>query len=289
MQQRVVHQAVLHRLLHALALRVAQFHRRVHLDHKIRHARQRVLHFFARHPHPRPFGSQLILPKILRRIISRARTQRSKQQLRRRHAFIKSAVVDRLIADNTVISRADLKLHRTQMLYRNFHRSLRPGANRSVPSTLTPKFPAAKSFPSDIAERNGAANYPDRGPRQAYFGAKKRESAEYGTRTSCPACAASQPEAGALPPLVLSRWMLVARESTPVPSWFTMSTRSQGIESASGEGALATALPVTRLPSLASQEGPAKCLPKGLPSLSSSCASVAFSVHANCVTPSLQV
>ena len=39
---------------------------------------------------------------------------------------------------------------------------------------------------------------------------------------------------------------------------------------ASGEGALATAFPLTRLPSFASQEGPAKCFPKGLPSLSSS-------------------
>src|SRR5258708_33642082 len=181
MQQRVVHQAMLHRLLHALSLLVAQFHRSIHLDHKIRHARQRVLHFFARHPNPRPLGSQLILPKILRRIISRARTQRSQQQLRRSHTLIKSAVVDRLIADrliadNTVISRADLKLHRTQMLYRNFHRSLRPGANRSVASTLTPKFPSAKSFAPDISERNGAANYPDRGPREAYFGASTRES-----------------------------------------------------------------------------------------------------------------
>ncbi len=83
--------------------------------------------------------------------------------------------------------------------------------------------------------------------------------------------------------------MVVARESTPLPSWLRMLTRSQGIELASGEGALATALPVTRLPSLASQEGPAKCLPKGLPSLSKSCASGAFSVQANCVASPLQV
>ena len=45
------------------------------------------------------------------------------------------------------------------------------------------------------------------------------------------------------------------------------------MELASGEGELATALPVTRLPSFASHEGPAKCLPNGLPSLSKSQAS----------------
>jgi hypothetical protein len=44
------------------------------------------------------------------------------------------------------------------MLNRNFHRSLRPGANRSVPATLSPKFAAAKSFNSGIAERREAAN-----------------------------------------------------------------------------------------------------------------------------------
>src|SRR5258708_25961158 len=186
MQQRVVHQAMLHRLLHALSLLVAQFHRSIHLDHKIRHARQRVLHFFARHPNPRPLGSQLVLPKILRRIISRARTQRSQQQLRRSHTLIKSAVVDRLIADNTVISRADLKLHRTQMLYRNFHRSLRPGANRDVPATLSPKFVAAKSSPSDIAEPNAPPNYPNRAPREPYSAAKKRNWADSAPRPSCP-------------------------------------------------------------------------------------------------------
>ena len=37
--------------------------------------------------------------------------------------------------------------------------------------------------------------------------------------------------------------MLVTRESTPLPSWLTTVTRSQGMESASGEGTLATALP----------------------------------------------
>src|SRR6266852_1794288 len=59
-------------------------------------------------------------------------------------------------------------------------------------------------------------------------------------------------------------------------------TRQAGHLGASEEGALATALPVTRLPSLASQEGPAKCLPKGLPLSSKSCASGAFSVQENC-------
>jgi hypothetical protein len=44
------------------------------------------------------------------------------------------------------------------MLNRNFHRSLRPGANRGVPATLSPKFAAAKSFNSGIAERGEAAN-----------------------------------------------------------------------------------------------------------------------------------
>src|SRR5229473_5349203 len=83
--------------------------------------------------------------------------------------------------------------------------------------------------------------------------------------------------------------MVVARESTPLPSWLMTLTRSQGIESASGEGALATALPVTRLPSLASQEGPAKCLPKGLPSLSKSWASGDFSVQVNWAASLLQV
>lgn len=81
--------------------------------------------------------------------------------------------------------------------------------------------------------------------------------------------------------------MVVARERTPVPSWLTMLTRSQGMESASGEGTLVTALPVTRLPSFASQEGPAKCLPKGLPSLSKSWASGAFSVQENCAASPL--
>jgi hypothetical protein len=46
------------------------------------------------------------------------------------------------------------------MLNRNFHRSLRPGANRGVPATLSPKFAAAKSFNSGIAERSEAANGP---------------------------------------------------------------------------------------------------------------------------------
>jgi hypothetical protein len=64
---------------------------------------------------------------------------------------------------------------------------------------------------------------------------------------------------------------------------------NQGIESGSGEGALAMALPVTRLPSFACQDGPAKCLPKDLPSLSKSWASGAFSVHVNCAPSFLQV
>lgn len=64
--------------------------------------------------------------------------------------------------------------------------------------------------------------------------------------------------------------MVVTRESTPPPSWLTIVTRSHGMELASGEGELATALPVTRLPSFASQEGPAKCLPNGLSFLSKS-------------------
>ena len=55
--------------------------------------------------------------------------------------------------------------------------------------------------------------------------------------------------------------MVVTPESTPFPSWLRIVTRSQGMEFASGEGELATALPITRLPSFASQEGPAKCLP----------------------------
>src|SRR5713226_432768 len=75
-------------------------------------------------------------------------------------------------------------------------------------------------------------------------------------------CEASQPDAGALPPWVLTRWMLVARESTPLPSRLRIVTRSHGMELASGEGELATALPETRLPSFASQEGPAKCFRK---------------------------
>ena len=108
-------------------------------------------------------------------------------------------------------------------------------------------------------------------------------------RTSWPTCAASQPDAGALPPLVLIRWIVVTRESTPSPSWLTTLTRSHGIESASGESAFATALPVTRLPSFASQEGPAKCLPKGLPSLSKSFASGAFSVQVNCPPSPLHI
>jgi hypothetical protein len=83
--------------------------------------------------------------------------------------------------------------------------------------------------------------------------------------------------------------MVVARDSTPLPSWPTMLTRSHGMESASGEGTLATALPVTRLPSFASQDGPAKCLPKGLPSWSKSYASGAFSVQANCEPSLLQM
>jgi hypothetical protein len=79
------------------------------------------------------------------------------------------------------------------------------------------------------------------------------------------------------------------RESTPLPSWLTMATSSHGMESGSGEGAFATALPLMRLPSLACQDGPAKCLPKDLPSLSKSWASGAFSVHVNCAPSFLQV
>jgi hypothetical protein len=77
----------------------------------------------------------------------------------------------------------------------------------------------------------------------------------YGTRTSWPTCEASHPDAGALPPLVLRRWTLVTLESMPLPSRLTMLTSSHGTESASGEGALATALPVTRLPSLPGRPG----------------------------------
>jgi len=45
MQQRVVHQAVLHRLFQSLAMFLRQLDRRVHFDHEIGHSRHRVLHF----------------------------------------------------------------------------------------------------------------------------------------------------------------------------------------------------------------------------------------------------
>ena len=78
---------------------------------------------------------------------------------------------------------------------------------------------------------------------------------------------ASQPFAGALPPLVWIRWTDVTRASTPSPLWLTTVTSNQGMEFPLGEGTLATALPMTWLPSFAFHDGPAKCLPKDFPSL----------------------
>jgi Transposase IS200 like len=75
-------------------------------------------------------------------------------------------------------------------------------------------------------------------------------------------CEASQPDAGAFPPLVFRRWMLVTGDSTLLPLWLMILTSSQGMESGSGE-ALATALPVTRLPSFASHEAPRNACRKG--------------------------
>jgi len=83
--------------------------------------------------------------------------------------------------------------------------------------------------------------------------------------------------------------MEVARASAPSPLRLTTVTSSQGMELGSGEGELATAFPVTRLPSLASHVSPAKCLPNSLPFRSKSCASGAFSVQANCPPSDLQV
>ena len=104
-----------------------------------------------------------------------------------------------------------------------------------------------------------------------------------------PACAASQPDADALPPLVLTRWTDVTRPSVPSPLRFTTDTSNQGMDSESDEGTLGAAVPVMRLPSLASQDGPAKCLPKGLPLSSVSWASGAFRTQVYCAPSTSQM
>jgi hypothetical protein len=54
----------------------------------------------------------------------------------------------------------------------------------------------------------------------------------------------------------LVRWTVVAPESSPLPRWATTASLSQGMSAAVVPGASATTLPVTALPSLASQLGP---------------------------------
>src|SRR5262245_51535840 len=74
--------------------------------------------------------------------------------------------------------------------------------------------------------------------------------------------------------------MKVTWPKRPFPEVDVARSSSQGIESAAGASACATLAPVTVLPSLAVQLGPAPCLPASPPFASVSVASGRFKVQA---------
>ena len=83
----------------------------------------------------------------------------------------------------------------------------------------------------------------------------------------------SQPVVGLAPPWVSERRMYSTRVMRPEPEGFTALRRSQGMDVASGDELFWRNSPLTVLPSLDFQMGPAPWVPTGLPDASMSVAS----------------
>src|SRR5579863_7263294 len=168
-----MHQAVVHRFFDAGFMFFAKFHRNFNLNPKIIQSR-RILFFVRCHSHPGSFRRQLVLLQILRRIISRARSQRRQHQLRRCHSFVKPALLDWLIAYDAMLPRRNFELHASEMFYQNFHgfvlscrthcaaplpRSTSPGV-RSFPTTPDPASLALIPVPGAAATSSLPAKFP---------------------------------------------------------------------------------------------------------------------------------
>ena len=83
----------------------------------------------------------------------------------------------------------------------------------------------------------------------------------YETDVSVPEVDASQPVAGATPPLVLRRWTYVTLLKTPVPVVDDARRSSQGTAPDTGALTCSTLTPLTTLPSLEVHSGPMPCVP----------------------------
>jgi hypothetical protein len=109
MQQGVVDQARVHGFLNPCPVHIVQLRRHCNLNVEVVHTR-RILLLLGHYPNPRALRRQLVLAQVLRSIESSARSQRRRQQFRRRHAFVVAATLPRLIRYDRVGPSLDFEL-----------------------------------------------------------------------------------------------------------------------------------------------------------------------------------
>ena len=127
--KRVVNQTMMDSAKQTLVVCLRQGDRAANCHHKIAESRW-LLQLFCRHPHLYSGLGQFARAQVFDRIIGRARSQRSKQQLRGSHSSIIAAVLRRLVAHQLVCSCSNRELYAICLCNLNFNLSS-PAGQRS--------------------------------------------------------------------------------------------------------------------------------------------------------------
>ena len=124
MQECVVNQALMHRILDSRPMLLVEYHRRFYFNAKVIDARG-LPQLICAYTDPCSLRCQLMFAKILCCVKTGARAQRSKQKFRRSHALVMTAIFRRLIAHDGVLASLDFKLQRSEMFNGDFqHKNL---------------------------------------------------------------------------------------------------------------------------------------------------------------------
>ena len=100
---------MMRRVLDSAAMLLGQCRGRLNFHAKVINA-SGILKLVSGYPNARPFGRQLVFAQILRRVEADTRSERSKQEFRRGHAFVVTAILRWLVAHDGVLTRLNFKL-----------------------------------------------------------------------------------------------------------------------------------------------------------------------------------